>query len=71
MRSRITVSLDLVGELLASLKSNYVTVKEVSEMLAISTKSAGKLLRKLERHGYVERYSTRAYRIIRGRPEVS
>ena len=71
MRSRITVDLDLVGEILAGLRENYVTTREVSEMLAISTKSAGRLLRKLERHGYVERYSTRAYRIVRGRAEAS
>ena len=71
MRSRVTVDLDLVGELLASLRGNYVTVKEISEMLAISTKSAGKLLRKLESRGYVKRYSSRAYRILRERPAIS
>ncbi len=41
----------------------FVTVHEVARMLGISTKTAGKLLKRLEDAGIVERWSRRAYRV--------
>ncbi len=42
---------------------NFVTIQEVARMLGISTKTAGRILRRLEEMGLVERWSRRAYRV--------
>jgi len=44
-------------------KKKFITVQEVARMLGISTKTAGKLLKRLEDAGIVERWSRRAYRV--------
>ena len=42
---------------------NFVTVQEVARMLGVSTKTAGRILKRLEELGIVERWSRRAYRV--------
>ncbi|MEM1927244.1 MAG: hypothetical protein QXS85_00670 [Acidilobaceae archaeon] len=61
---RVRLNLEHIARELASSKSRYVRVKDVSEMLGVSTKTAGKILVRLEREGYVKRYSLRAYKIV-------
>ncbi len=41
----------------------FVTIYEVARMLGVSTRTAGKILRRLEDLGLVERWSRRAYRV--------
>lgn len=60
---KVKLSLDHVFEALASTGKRYVRVKDLSEILGVSTKTAGRLMARLEREGYVRRYSNRAYRI--------
>ncbi len=42
---------------------NFITVQEVARMLGVSTKTAGRVLKRLEQLGIVERWSRRAYRV--------
>ncbi len=55
---RLSLSLSLSGK-------RYISVRNMAELLGTSTKSAGKILSKLEARGYVERYSRRTYRLRR------
>ncbi len=73
MKGRVRVSLEFVALVVTSLGKNYVTPSDLSNVLGISTRSAGKVLRALEVRGYVVRYSNRAYRVIArgGRPEAT
>ena len=63
---RVSISLDsLVILLLAPFKGKrYITVSQVSGVLGVSTRSAGRILSKLEKAGYVRRYSTRTYEVL-------
>ncbi len=70
MSRRVYVSLEFIAGIVASLNKNYVTPKDLSLLLGISTKSAGKVLRALEGMGYVSRYSNRAYRVMTSRPRL-
>ena len=63
---KVKVSLDYVVEALASTGKRYVTVKDLSSALGVSTKTAGRLMARLEREGYLRRYSNRAYKLLRG-----
>ncbi len=58
---RITVDISILGAYLVSTNKKYVTLKDVSRLLGVSTKTAGRILAKLEQAGLVERYSTRAF----------
>ncbi len=62
---RLSVNIDLLGRAIASLGKNYVTPKDISEIIGVSTRTAGKILKALETRGYVVRYSNKAYRVIR------
>ncbi|MCS7107386.1 MAG: hypothetical protein NZ902_04715 [Acidilobaceae archaeon] len=64
---KVKVSLEEIADRLQAAGVNYVTPKRVSSMLGISTRSAGKILARLEERGALRRYSNRAYRIVRGR----
>lgn len=63
---RVSVSMDFVAGIVRSLGKNYVTPKDLSEAMGVSTKTAGKILKALESRGYVARYSNRAYKVLRG-----
>ncbi|MEB3778620.1 MAG: winged helix-turn-helix transcriptional regulator [Desulfurococcales archaeon] len=58
---KVTVDLEILGVYLTSINKKYVTLKEISRLLGVSTKTAGKIMAKLERAGVVERYSARAF----------
>lgn len=62
-RVRVSMSLALVAALLRGSGRNYITVREVSRLLGVSTRTAGRLLARLESEGVVSRYSLRAYRV--------
>ncbi|MEM0340389.1 MAG: hypothetical protein QXN05_02550 [Acidilobaceae archaeon] len=61
---RVKLDLDQIAKEIADSKFKYVRVKDVSKMLGVSTKTAGKILVRLEREGYVKRYSIRAYKVL-------
>ena len=42
---------------------SFITIQEVARMLGVSTKTAGRILKRLEELGMVERWSRRAYRV--------
>lgn len=69
VRSKVSLNLEVLGIIVANMNRNYITVRELSRRLAISTRTAGRILRSLEGMGYVERYSNRAYRVIRPTPD--
>ena len=60
---RVSMNLALIAAILRGSGKRYITVREVSQMLGVSTRTAGKLLAKLESEGVVVRYSVRAYRV--------
>ncbi len=70
MGERVGVSLEFIALVVASLGKNYVTPRDLSWVLGISTRSAGRVLRALEMKGYVVRYSNRAYRVIARAPAM-
>ena len=49
---------------------SFITVQEVARMLGVSTKTAGRILKRLEELGMVERWSRRAYRVRLGAGEA-
>ncbi|MCX8195873.1 MAG: HTH domain-containing protein [Acidilobaceae archaeon] len=61
---RVKVSLEGIAEMIRESRVNYVTVQRLSSMLGVSTRSAGKILARLEEEGAVKRYSNRAYKVI-------
>ncbi|AFZ70446.1 hypothetical protein Calag_0701 [Caldisphaera lagunensis DSM 15908] len=61
---KVTVNLDLIAEELKRLNKRYITIKDFSRYFGISNKTSGKILKHLEKMGYVKRYSTSAYSII-------
>jgi len=63
---KVSISLDsLVILLLAPFKGRrYITLSQVSGVLGVSTRSAGRILSKLEKAGYVRRYSSRTYEVL-------
>ena len=61
---RVTVNIRLLSASLRSLGKRYVTVREVSRLLGVSTRTAGKLMARLEGEGVVRRYSFRAYEVL-------
>jgi Mn-dependent DtxR family transcriptional regulator len=61
---KVKLSLDYVVEVLAGTGKRYVTVRDLSSLLGVSTRTAGKLMSRLESEGYVRRYSNKAYRLL-------
>jgi Mn-dependent DtxR family transcriptional regulator len=62
----ISVKLDvyrLAYYLSGRMKLKYVRIKDLAEMLGVSTRSAGKLLSRMEDLGLVRRYSNSVYEI--------
>lgn len=64
MRIRVTLDIRLVGEVLRSTGKRYITVKQVSRMLGVSTRTAGKIMARLEEIGYARRFSERTYELL-------
>ncbi|MEM1968188.1 MAG: hypothetical protein QXT23_01975 [Acidilobaceae archaeon] len=67
MSVKIRLSLDYILSMINGTGLNYVTAKRVSMLLGVSTKSAGRILARLEDEGFIERYSNRAYRVKRSK----
>ncbi len=65
MSLRIKVSLDLerISKVLMEMEITYITVRKLADILGISTRTAGKIMSRLEALGIVERYSRRAYKV--------
>ena len=64
--SSISVKLDvyrLAYYLSGRMKLRYIRTKDLAEMLGVSTRSAGKLLARMEYLGLVRRYSNSVYEI--------
>lgn len=64
---RVKLDLDRLSTFIEETGLKYITVKKVGNMLGVSTRSAGKILARLEERGVIERYSNKAYRVVRGR----
>ena len=62
MKARVTIDLYQLARELSSSR-RYVSINYLSRRLAISEKTAGKILSKLERMGLARRYSNRAYEV--------
>ncbi len=58
------MGLDRVIGALAGTGKRYVTVRDLSALLGVSTKTAGRLMSRLEMEGYVRRYSNKAYKLL-------
>ncbi len=63
-RVKASIDVEALGAMFRGLGRRYVTVKQVSFMLGVSTRTAGKILARLERLGYVRKYSERAYEVL-------
>ncbi len=61
---KVKVGIAVVAALIRGSGKKYITVKEVSRLLGVSTKTAGRILSTLEKEGYVEKYSRGAYKIV-------
>ena len=61
---RVKLQIALVAAVIRGSGKRYVTIKDVSKMLGVSTRTAGRILARLEREGYLERYSRSAYRVV-------
>ncbi|MGC8573050.1 MAG: hypothetical protein C0171_03210 [Caldisphaera sp.] len=61
---KVTLNLNLIARELSSFNKKYITIKEFSKYFGTSNKTSGKILKNLEKMGYVKRYSSSAYFII-------
>ena len=61
---RVKLQIALVAAIIRGSGKRYVTIKDVSKMLGVSTRTAGRILARLEKEGYLERYSRTAYRVV-------
>jgi Mn-dependent DtxR family transcriptional regulator len=71
--SQILVRLDLFRlavYLAKKKKARYVRIRDLAEMLGVSTRSAGKLLARMEDHGLARRYSNTVYEVLYGLEEL-
>jgi len=48
MSEKVLVSLEFIASLVTSMGKNYVTPRDLSRVLGVSTRSAGRILRALE-----------------------
>ncbi|MCE4611394.1 MAG: hypothetical protein F7B17_05425 [Desulfurococcales archaeon] len=67
---KVKMSVALVAAVIAGTGKSYITVREASRLLGVSTKTAGKILAKLEEEGYLVRRSRRAYKVVALQGEV-
>ena len=65
-KMKLVVDLDAFAAALALSGRRYVRVRDVAGLLGVSTRSAGRLLARLEQLGYVKRYSRTAFRVSAG-----
>ena len=65
MRSSIKVKVDvaLVAAVIRGSGKKYVTARQISRMLGVSTRTAGRILARLESEGYLVRWSRRSYKV--------
>ncbi len=61
---RARIQLALVAAVLRGSGKRYVSAREVSRMLGVSTRTAGRILASLEREGYISRWSRRSYKVL-------
>jgi Mn-dependent DtxR family transcriptional regulator len=61
---KVKLGLDHVVNALVSTGKRYVTVRDLSLLLGVSTKTAGRLMARLEDEGFVRRYSNRAFKLV-------
>jgi predicted transcriptional regulator of viral defense system len=61
---KIKLGLDRVVSVLAGTGKRYVTVRDLSLLLGVSTKTAGRLMSRLEDEGFVRRYSNKAFKLM-------
>jgi len=66
-QSQVLVKLDLFRlamYLSKKRKAKYVRIRDLAEMLGVSTRSAGKLLARMEEYGIAKRYSNTVYEVL-------
>ena len=61
---RVRVTAEGLARALRALGKRYVTVRDVSRLLGVSTRTAGRLLAMMEKAGEARRYSSRAYYLV-------
>lgn len=61
---KVKINMEYLVEALANTGKKYVTVKDLSTAIGVSTKTAGRLMSRLEEEGYVKRYSNKAYKLL-------
>jgi Mn-dependent DtxR family transcriptional regulator len=61
---KVKVQVALVAAVIAGTGKRYVTVREVSRLLGVSTRTAGRILARLEEEGYLVRWSRRSYKVV-------
>ncbi|WP_131159851.1 helix-turn-helix domain-containing protein [Aeropyrum pernix] len=61
---KVKVRLAVVAAILRGSGRRYVSVREVGELLGVTSRTAGRILARLEREGVVSRYSRRTYRVL-------
>ncbi|WFO75492.1 hypothetical protein J4526_00920 [Desulfurococcaceae archaeon MEX13E-LK6-19] len=59
----VTIDLNALAHRLIGSKKQYIRPQELAYELSISVRSAGKLLSRLAKMGYVEKWSKNLYRI--------
>ncbi|MCE4612695.1 MAG: hypothetical protein F7C07_02540 [Desulfurococcales archaeon] len=60
---RIAIDLYSLALLIASTGVKYITAKDLSALLGVSTRTAGKIMAKMERMGLIKRYSNQTYMV--------
>ncbi|MCE4615057.1 MAG: hypothetical protein F7B60_05985 [Desulfurococcales archaeon] len=71
--SRVLVKLDvfrLAFYLARKKKAKYIRIRDLAEMLGVSTRSAGKLLARMENYGLARRYSNTVYEVVSSREKI-
>jgi len=61
---RVRVNIERIAASLLINGYTYITVQELSKLLGISTRSAGRILAEMQRRGLAERRSKRAYKLL-------
>ncbi len=61
---RVNVNIEKLAAFLVLNGRIYVTVRELAQILGISTRTAGRILAEMERRGYAQRWSKRAYKLV-------
>jgi|GEM_PF-1751777 len=61
---RVRIDLERIAAMLILNGYVYITVSELSRLLGISTRSAGRILAEMQRRGLAEKRSKRAYKLL-------